>query len=274
MNYCTDEKSKLFSDLGMKCCMEGDHEKGLKYFNTGLEHDGDNVLLLYNKAGCLTSMGETEKAQSIFKRVIDLCDGMGKDEFSLNTKANSYLFLDDLENARTVLEDLLKIDSENVNALINMAQILKKEYNYEDSLTYLDRALEVDPQSSDALMLKGDALFHLFRYDEAKECIDRSFEMSDDNAYVWYLKGECESHFENHEKAVEYYTRAIEIDPAFEKCYYDLAICQIILGRPEEAKVAFRKIFEMNPDSYEEGRAELADEIVDMMSQHFPKKED
>ena len=272
MNFFTDEKSKLFSDLGMKCCMEGDHEKGLKYFNTGLDLDGDNVLLLYNKAGCLMSMGETEKAEPIFKRVIKLCDSMGKDEFSLNTKANSYLFLDDLENAKTVLDELLEIAPDNVNALINVAQLLKKEYNYEDSLPYLDRALQVDPQNSDALMFKGDSLFHLSRYDDAKDCIDRSFEMESDNAYIWYLKGECESHFENHEKAVEYYSKAIELEPDFEKCYYDLGICLIILGRPEEAKAAFRKIFGFNPDKYDDARPELADEIVDIMSQHFPKK--
>ncbi|WP_298521917.1 lipopolysaccharide assembly protein LapB [uncultured Methanobrevibacter sp.] len=273
MSFFTDEKSKLFSDLGMKCCMEGDLEKGLKYFNTGLEYNGDNVLLLYNKGGCLVSMGETEKAEAVFKRVIEICDKMGKFEFSLRTKANSYVFLNDPENARIAFEELLEIAPDDVNALINMAQILKKKYHYEESLPYLDKALKIDPQNSDAMMFKGEALYYLFRYDEAKDYIDRSFEISTENHYIWYLKGECESHFENHEKAVEYYSKAIEMEPNFERCYYDLGISLIILGRAEEAKVAFRKVFDMNPEDYEDERAELSDEIVDMLSQHFPRKD-
>lgn len=270
MNFFTDEKSKLLSDIGMKCCLEGDLEKGLKYFNTGLELDEDNIPLLYNKAGCLMSMGQSEKAKPIFGRVINLCNEMGKNEFSLQTKANSYLFLEDFETAKEVLEDLLKISPDNVDALSNVAQILRKYYHYEDALQYFDKALNIDPQNPELLMFKGETLFDLFRYEEAKECIDMSFDISKDNPYVWYLKGKYESERENYEQAVGYYDKAIELCPDFEKCYYNLVVALILLGRSEEAKKTFRKIFDLNPDKYEEWRVDLSDEIIDMLSEVFP----
>ena len=271
MKYIIDEKSKFFCEMGMKSCSEGEFEKGLKSFNTGLEIDEDNILLLYNKAVCLMNMGETDKANSIFERTIKLCDKFGKGEFVLGIKANSYIFLKDYKSAKGVLEDLLKVSPNNVNALINMAQMFNKEFDYEGALPYFDRALEIDPNNPDALMFKGETLYHLFRYDEARQYFDRSFAISKESPYIWYLKGLCESHFENHETAVEYYKRAIEIDPDFEKCLFDMSLSLTILGRAEEAKDAFHKMFDLHPENYDEKSREVADEIVDMLSSHFSK---
>lgn len=271
MNIFIDEKSKLFLDLGINSCMEGDFEKGLKYFNTGLDINQDNILLLYNKASCLMEMGEAEKAKPLFKKIINLCEGMEKNLFFLQIKANSYIYLEDFENTRIVLEDLLKISPDNVNAFINIGQILKKEFHYEEAISYFDKALEIDNQNCEALMFKGESLLNLFRYDEAKEYIDRAFEISKDFPYVWYLKGRCESQMENYEAAVEYYDKATEMQPDFEKAYYDKAICLMILGKTEEAKAAFNIIFDLNPEKYEDSRRDLSGAIVDHISHVFSK---
>lgn len=269
MEINMSSKSKLFNDMGMKSCYDGDFEKALKHFNTGLAQDRDNILLLYNKAGCLVSMGEIDKAESVFKKVIRLCSGCGKSEFALNIKANSCIFLSDYEKSRAVLEELLEIAPDNVEALINMAQMLNKKFKYGDALEYFDRVLEIDSENPEALMYKGETLFDLFRYDEGKECIDKSFDISKDSPYIWYLKGLCEAHFKNHEQAMEYYSKAIEMQPDFEKCIYDMSKSLIILGRADDAKAAFNRMYDLHPDMYDDAQREVSGEIVDILVSHF-----
>lgn len=273
MDFFPNEKSKLFCDSGMKCCLEGDIEKGLKYFTMGLELDGENILLLYNKANCLIYMGESKKAEGILKKVINLCDKKGKYEFTFATKVNSYIVLQDYENAYIVLEDFLKTFPNNVNALINMAKILRMDCHYEEAISFLDKTLELDPQNCEALMFKGEALFNLSRFDDAKEYINKSFEISTEFPYVWYLKGKYELHINNYEQALKYYNNATEMDPNFEKCFYEKAVCLIILGRAEEAKEAFGKIFDLNPQHYDDWRCELFYELIDNLSDNFSSDE-
>lgn len=269
-----NSKSKLFNDMGMKSCHEGDLEKGLKYFNTGLAQDKDSILLLYNKAGCLVSMGKTDEAEVIFKRVIKLCDEEGKSEFALNIKANSFFFLRDFKSAKIVLEDILKISPDDVDALISMAHIFNREFNYKEALKYLDRALDIDSQDPNALMIKGDTLLNLNMHDEARQCIDQAFELSKQIPYLWYLKGVCEANCGNHENAVEYYNKAIDMDQYLENAYFDLTKSLVILGKADEAKETFRRFYELHPEDYEDSRCEVSDQIVDMLVSHFSKNQE
>ena len=75
-------------------------KKGLEYFNRGLAYDKDNIKLLFNKASCLFEMDRIDEAETIFKRVIELCGGKEKREDVLEFKYESFLFLKDFENAK------------------------------------------------------------------------------------------------------------------------------------------------------------------------------
>lgn len=258
--------TKLFSDIGMQHYENGEYEKALKYFNDGLEADSESIFLLYNKANCLLTMGESEEAYAIFRQVTEICKKMDKTELILSIYASSLVALKDLDNVEAVLKDLLEINPENLEALINYGQIYNDSCDYDNALKYFDKALEIDGENEFALTFKADVLFSMERYDESKECMDRAFELSKDNAYLWYLKGLYESRVLSHyELAVEYFDNALDLNVDFQKCYFEKLIALILLGKTNEAKETFHKFEDLHPDDYDESMRAISDEIIEMM---------
>jgi hypothetical protein len=41
------------------------------------------------------------------------------------------------------------------------------------------------------------------------------------------------------------------------------------LGKADEAKKSFNKIYELNPEFYDESNKELLDDIIDMLANHY-----
>ena len=260
----------FFSDEGMRNCNNGYMKKGLEYFNRGLAYDSDNIKLLFNKANCLFEMDRADEAEVIFKRIIELCDGKEKTEDVLEFKYKSLLFLKDFENAKITVEELLKKYPYNTGALLQTAINLKTEIRYEEALEYLDRILESDSSDYNAILIKCEILMGMEKYNLAKKYLDKAFEMNPDFSYVWYLKGEYESKaFSDYKSASKYYEKAIEMEPKGSKYLYDAGCCMILLGRNDDAKEYFKRIFELNPKEYGSERYELLDEIFEIIGNHF-----
>lgn len=262
------EKSKLLSDRAMQCCMRGDYDEALKYFDEGLSEDEDNIFLLYNKAGCLNRMGDFESSKPVFEKIIELCDEkIILDEFTLNIKANSYAFLGDFDTAGEIFEKVLKHFPNNVDALTSKAISLKREFEYDESLKCFDKALSLDPDNFQLNMYKGELLLDMGKKEESKQFIDKAYELDSNFPYVWYLKGQYHSKaHEDYKKAICCYEKAVELEPDFNKCYYDLGICHVLLGNAEKAKEAFRKVSQFDPE-----RSEMLDEITDFLSSSYPR---
>lgn len=260
----------FFSDEGIRNCNNGYMKKGLEYFNRGLAYDKDNIKLLFNKACCLFEMDRIDEAETIFKRVIELCDGEEKTEDVLEFKYESFLFLKDFENAKMTVQELLEKYPNNTGALLQTAINLNKEIRYEKALEYVDRVLEIDSSDYNAILIKCEILMDMEKYDLAKKYLDKAFEMNPDFSYVWYLKGEYESKaFSDYESAFKYYDKAIQMEPKGSKYFYDAGCCLILLGRNDEAKEYFRKIFELSPEEYGSERYELLDKIFDIIGNDF-----
>jgi tetratricopeptide (TPR) repeat protein len=270
MEFNINEKSILLSDKAMECCLNGNFENALKYFDEGLSVDEDNILLLYNKAGCLVNMGEIEQSDPIFKKIIGLCDEMDKSELVLNIKANSYTYLRDFDSAREVFEEILKDFPNNVDGQLSRAIYLKRECMYDDSLEVFRKVLNLDPDNFEANMYMGELLLDLGGHEECKKFIDKAFELCPDFPYILYIKG-CyfAAVCEDYKKAIEYYDKAINIEPGLVKCYFEKSKCLVLLGKADEAKKSFNKIYELNPEFYDESNKELLDDIIDMLANHY-----
>ena len=269
VNYSCN--SKLLSEKGMECCLNGDLKKGLDIFNRGLVNDENNILLLYNKAGCLINMGEIKKAEPIFKKIIGLCRDCEKSELVLTIKANSYTYLGDFESAREIFEEILDYFPDNVDALVTRAIYLKRDFKNDDALECFDKVLELDGENFEANMYKGEILLDSGDA-ESKEYIDKAFELCPEFPYVVYLKGCFESQINSdYERAIGYFDEAIGLYPNFEKAYFEKGKCLVCLGKADDAKGSLRKIFELNPEKYDESRLDVLDEITTKLANHFAR---
>lgn len=268
MNFDINEKAILLSDKGMECCCNGDMKKGLEYFEEGLKEDPDNILLLYNKAGCLVSMGEMEESKRLFEKVIMLCDSNVQTEMSMNIKANSYTYIGDFESAHEIFEKILKYFPENVDALLSRGICFKKKGEFDKAISCFDKVLSLDPDNFEANIHKCELCIDLGKKEGAKECIDKLTELDSNFPYVLYLKGYYHSVVtKDYQKALSYFERATNIVPDFEKCYFEMSKIHILLGDAEGAKRCCRKI-----PSFPDDKA--SNLIIDEITKGFSLKED
>lgn len=263
MYFNINEKSILLSEKGMESCHNGEFEKGLEYFNRGLDDDPENILLLYNKAGCLVSLGEIEKSEAIFKKIIMLCDKFSKSELVLNVKANSFTYLGDYDAARVVFDEILKYFPDNVDALVSRGICLKREDKYDDALKCFDKVLELNPDNFEANLYKGELLIDFGDKQDSKQYVDRAFDLCPNFPYAVYLKGYYHFHVHSdYKKAIEYFDRAISLDSGFEKCHFGKGICCLLLGDATEAKKSFDNISQFGDGASDE----LIDDVLQLMA--------
>jgi tetratricopeptide (TPR) repeat protein len=267
MRLNINEKSILLSDKGMECCYNGDLKKGLKYFDEGLKEDPDNILLLYNKAGCLVGLGEMDESKRLFEKIIRLCDGKAQTEVVMNIKANSYTYMGDFESARKVFEEILRYFPENVDALLSRGICFEKKFEFDKAMACFDKVLSLDPDNFEANIHKCELCLDLGKKEESKQYIDKLSEMAPDFHYVLYLKGYYHCVVtEDYEKALSYYKRATNLIPDFEKCYFDMGKIYILLGNAEGAKRCFRKVSSFKNDEKSE---KMLEGITDIFSGHY-----
>lgn len=265
MYFSINDKSILLSEKGIESCYNGEFEKGFEYFNQGLDDNPENILLLYNKAGCLVSLGEIEKAEVIFKKIIKLCDKFSKSELVLNIKANSFTNLGDYNAARVVFDEIFKYFPNNVDALVSRGICLKCDGKYDDALNCFDKVLELNPDNFEANLHKGELLIDLGDKQDSKHYVDRAFDLYPNFPYAIYLKGYYHFHYSEYKKAIEYLDRAISLDSGLEKCHYIKGICCLLLGDAVEAKKSFENISQFG----EGGSDEFIDEVLQLISSNY-----
>lgn len=263
MYFNINDKSILLSENGRGFCCKCVFENGLEYFNRGLDDDSEYILLLYNKASCLVSLGEIEKAKAIFKKIINLCDKVSKSELVLNIKANSYTYLNDFDSARVVFDEILKYFPNNVDALVSRGICFKRDEKYGEALNCFDKVLELDQNNFEANLYKGELLIDFGDKQDSKQYVDRAFEICPNFPYASYLKGYYHFHvYSDYKKAIEYFDMAISLDFGFEKCHFYKGICCLLLGNTAEAKKSFE-----NTSQFDEGASdEFIDEILQLIA--------
>lgn len=246
MKFEISDEIKKISDDGMSYAGEGMFFEAIECFDEGLEIDSKNPLLIYNKAGCLMELGQFDEAHFLLQNVIILCSEYDS-ELMLNLKANSYIYLDDLDKADECFDEILKEYPNNVEALIFKGRFYDNEGRYLLALKCFDKVIKEDPLNAEAHMYKGETLYDMGKYQRAVTSINRAFDMDKTMSYVWYLKALCAWNIlDDFDKAIFYFDRAIELDCDVEIYYFNRASCLLDYGHVDEAKESFIEAFELS----------------------------
>ena len=80
----------------------------------------------------------------------------------------------DFNEAQFYIDEILKIDPYNENALNNKGGIFIKTGNYAEAITYFDRVLSINENSTEALNNKAIALANQIQYTEALRLFHKS----------------------------------------------------------------------------------------------------
>ena len=141
---------------------------------------------------------------------------------------------------------IVKANAENLNGLVQIAELLGQLNRFEEQVEYADRALVIDRKCVGALNSKGWAYVGLKRYSEAISCFDRLLDIDTNNATTWYSKGVALGVSGRHHEAVSCYDCCLTIDTKFLGSWCNKGASLSSLGRYEEALLCFDRALALN----------------------------
>lgn len=139
-----------------------------------------------------------------------------------------------------------------VDADYNKKKLFKKGINLmadeklEDASRVFEQLLRIEPDNVEALLKLGYARFHLDDYSEALRVYDRILDIDVTNAETWNLKSLVHYEQKNYSKAVDSAEKAIESEPTFGMAWYNKACYLSILNQVPESIDALKRAIEID----------------------------
>ncbi len=138
-------------------------------------------------------------------------------------KASSLLAVGRVDEAKRDIDEVLRIEPKNGNALALLAVIAVVQNDKEKALSLAQNAVEVDPQSSAARIALSYVLQANFNLDGALENLKEAVKLDPQNALVWARLSEVWLTLGNLDEALNAANEAVALNP-------DIARTQTVLG--------------------------------------------
>ena len=153
-----------------------------------------------------------------------------------------------LEQAKTIYEQLLAKQPEHFDALHLMGVIALQSSNAALAAELIGRAIEIDPNQAIAYNNLGDALQKLDRLDEALDSFDRAIALNPDQADSFYNRAITLKKLNRSEEALASYDKAIALKPDYVVAFNNRGNALLGLDRLDEALASFERAIAFKPD--------------------------
>jgi tetratricopeptide (TPR) repeat protein len=104
------------------------------------------------------------------------------------SKALNAILGDKKEEARKALGDILKEDSEHIDALLRLGDISLGDEDYKTALEHYKKARDANPENLHAIFSIETVLEKMQRYDDALKCLDEILDIDSENLTALYRK--------------------------------------------------------------------------------------
>ena len=255
-----------------------------KYFNKGqmykarnmylkaLAQDPRNIGILNNLAFIYHVLGDDATSKGYNEILLKECDEIlkqGAVKEILILKIPALVSLERTNEVMEVIEEILKIDSKDLNALFQKSYYLEKNKRHEEALDCIEQILKKHPYHIGTLLSKGRNLVELNRFEEAEKCYNLVFEIEPKNKAAINLKSQLlkrkynltlTSHdlmlkavesfeMENFKASRDYFKKALDMSSEFDEIWFAQGELFIRTGHINDAIASFKKAFEINPTS-------------------------
>jgi len=134
----------------------------------------------------------------------------------------------------------------NRNKLFKKGINLMADEKLEDASEVFEQVLRINPDNVDALLKLGYARFHLDDYSDALRVYDKILDIDVTNAEAWNLKSLVHYEQKQFAKALDSAEKAIESEPTFGMAWYNRACFLSLLNQVPESLEALKRSIEID----------------------------
>ncbi len=118
-----------------------------------------------------------------------------------------------LATAERLYTEILQINSDHLNALVNIGAILIDLGRPAEAARYLEHAVQCTPDDTDALNNLGNALQKAGRPEEALDCFEKAYNGAPDNAEILSNLGRAFLRAGAYDRGLKFMGQAMAADP-------------------------------------------------------------
>ena len=185
-----------------------------------------------------------EKAIDFFNKALDIDPTQSN---IIYEKAVSTYALKNVQEARKLYEDVIKLNPNNIRALLELSKILCNEGNYDTALELLTHAEIESSEDSEFPLILGAVYANKKEYGTAIEFFERSIKLNPKNVYGWLNIGKIYINTLNNSKAKQYFEKGLEIEPDNIMLLEGLVISCLNLRLSDDAIQHCGRILQLEP---------------------------
>jgi tetratricopeptide (TPR) repeat protein len=168
------------------------------------------------------------------------------DPRSLAARASRSLSVGRVDEAKKDLDQALKIDPKNSEALALQSVIAVVQNDKDRALTLAQQAVAADPNSPAAKTALSYAQQARFDLEGARTTLEEEVKAHPDNALAWARLAELRSSFSDLDGSLEAAEKAVAINPNISRTQTVLGFAHLLRIEIDEAKAAFGKAIELD----------------------------
>lgn len=163
------------------------------------------------------------------------------------------------EKARDAYLNLLRADSGNFEAMLNLGAVFGRLGQYDNSIAILKKARDTGKETPDLMYNMGLTYKLMGNYAEAADCFKAVVSQNPHDVLAYNHLGFIEARRGDHKKALQMYSRALTEDPNHPVLHYNAALSYIAMNKPDDARRSFENALRARPGWNEalEGYASL-----------------
>ncbi len=189
-----------------------------------------------------------------YEEIIDACVGLldlgHKDTDIMYDLAEAYFFIGNLDKALEFSSEILKTLPRHLPTLRLQKEIMKKQEKWERVIAICEEILKIDSKNVDALLDESLAYRNLGKLESALNFAIRASEIDTTNIDIWKLRKNLAKELNKPQEIITASKQILSMEEDFET-YRDLARAYYIISRYDDAKKTMEKGLRLNNEDDE-----------------------
>ncbi|QWD68807.1 tetratricopeptide repeat protein [Polynucleobacter sp. VK25] len=170
---------------------------------------------------------------------------------ALINKSSIYIDIKNYALALEVLESAIKIRPDIPEAWSNKGIALNNLHLYQDSLNAYDKAIDLNSGYFEFWSNKCVPLHKLKRFEDALEACDQALNLNPNYAEAFYNKGNVLNDLKRYDEAIVHYDKALSLKSDYHEAWLNKGMTLDALRRYDEAITHYDKALSLKPDYHE-----------------------